>query len=391
MKKMYKKITVICMSAVVVGTSIFTGCTRKNNTNPNVESGNVTEKNDDNSAEKVSQDIADTQNLENENSGKYAYKFNVETDCQSDQGEAITEAYTSAGYYSLNALNNVTSSYRLDYYDYSSKQSIPVCTKANCQHNDKECDAYFLGNEYPVGTMWYYEGNLYMPSVDGDYLCITKISSDGSTREKVCSVARVVDVEDENGYEAVYYPTMILHRGEIYYTDCYPGCKKAVLYKKSLDDSSKPKTIDTIEGDNVLIYRMKGYGNNIFFQRAEFGEDGDVTDGGIYVYNTKDATEAELVKGAVSSYCLDEAGNIYYYDNSNKAISRLDTDGQTDTFYEFGDEDNNGFLCDGDRFLVYVTTDSKEKQYIVDTDGNITKTITKRKKFEKPYQSIRDK
>ena len=63
MKKMYKKITVICMSAVVVGTSIFTGCTRKNNTNPNVESGNVTEKNDDNSAEKVSQDIADTQNL----------------------------------------------------------------------------------------------------------------------------------------------------------------------------------------------------------------------------------------------------------------------------------------------------------------------------------------
>ena len=70
---------------------------------------------------------------------------------------------------------------------------------------------------------------------------------------------------------------------------------------------------------------------------------------------------------------------------------KIDTNGQTDTYYELGAEDCNGFLWDGDRFVVYTISDIAEKQYIMDQEGNITKTFDEYDKFEKPYQSIRDK
>lgn len=379
-----KRSKILLITTLVLTAIIFSGCAKK--TDNNSEKNNIVKI--DNNSEKTDNTV------ENKNNGSYAYKFDSETDCQADIGEYPMEAYTKNGYYSLQSLNDSTSSKMLYYYDYSSQQSVLVCGKTNCQHIDDTCDAFFDGEEYPVSSIWYYKGNVYIPSLDGDYLCITKISPDGSTREKVCSVARIMQkTEDEDGATstATYYPSMVLHCGNIYYTNSYPGSKKAEIYKKALEDNSDAVKLDEVEGDSVQIYRVKAYGDNIFYQKAVFGEDGTVTDGGIYVYNSSESKSSVIVKDAVSYYCLDESGNIYYHDNDKNAIMKIDTNGQTDTYYELGAEDCNGFLWDGDRFVVYTISDIAEKQYIMDQEGNITKTIDEYDKFEKPYQSIRDK
>ena len=259
-----------------------------------------------------------------ENAGSYSYKFDANTDCQADIGEYPMEAFTENGYYSLQCLSESNNSKMLYYYDYATKQSVLVCGKTNCQHKDDTCDAFFDEQKYPISSIWYYEGNVYIPSLDEDYLCITKIAPDGSTRKKMCSVAKIVQVteEEEDGgiATATYYPAMVLHDGYIYYSSSYPGCKKAELYKKAVDDNADAIKLDEIEGDSVQIYRIKGYGENVFYQKAVFGEDGDVTDGGIYVYNLSKAKSSLIVKDAVSYYCLDENGNIYYHDNAQNAI-----------------------------------------------------------------------
>lgn len=79
------------------------------------------------------------------------------------------------------------------FYDFASDSDVPLCTKPNCNHHNKECDAYQLSyyNEnketfYPV----YYKNKIYMFYEQGidKSTYIGEADEDGSNRKILCEL-----------------------------------------------------------------------------------------------------------------------------------------------------------------------------------------------------------
>lgn len=320
----------------------------------------------------------------------YSYEFDIEKDNQADLGTYPIEAYTLSGYYSLKYLNDESMVQILNFYDYEQKKTVVVCGKTNCSHDDEECNAYFDEERYPMHSLWYYGGSMYMPYVSDGYISIEKISADGSNREKACDIVKVSeDIESEGDTTVITtnYPTMLIHRGVVYYTDSYPGCGSAHLYKKSLDGSTDAELLDETDIETMQIYRMKCYGDSLFYQKAEVGE--TVENGGLYRCDIETSEISLVISDVFADYCVSEDGVIYYKDTyENKIMSATDDDNASVFFELADDEEIQEIMWDGDSFICNVTTDNGEKQYVLDESGSIQWKTDNTEEFVLPYQSV---
>lgn len=327
--------------------------------------------------------------LTNSIGGDNSYQFSIETDSQADLGEYNNRVFTENGYYIFRYTTGDYSVRRLFYYDYQSKQEVLVCNKGNCLHDNEGCNAYFDSDKYPIQNIWYYKGSLYLPAQEDEYLYVEKISLDGTTREKKCSIARVTEKTEESGEQTVtstYYPQMMMHKGCVYYSTSYPGCKKAELYKLDIEGKAEAELIAEIEGESVQLYRMKGYQDDIYYQLAEFENDGTLAKGGLYKYTSSSGENSCLIEDAVSYYCLKENGDIFIHNYHDNQIVKVSGDGKQDAFYDLGDAECNGFMWDTNRFLIYTMGDEYEKQYVLDEDGSVINECIDYNQFILPYQ-----
>lgn len=72
-------------------------------------------------------------------------------------------AAAETGYYYIANAPVYTTSYKfLYYFDMVNKNSMPLCTKLNCEHNDESCDAYLSAEECLSSNIWYYNQRIYM-------------------------------------------------------------------------------------------------------------------------------------------------------------------------------------------------------------------------------------
>lgn len=303
--------------------------------------------------------------------------FSLSTDDQPDYNFIDgKKTYTEDGYYYFMARDD--ESYYLIFHDNDTQQDVYVCDKASCFHNDEDCNAYFDREVYPEAKVFIYNDCLYMFYLNEDYYAIEKISPDGSERETSCTLYRiqVETSEGEDGmvYTRTYYPEYMVHRGYVYYSTYYPGCSECSLYRVKLDSDEEAEEICTIEDDAPDLYRLKGYGNYLYFQKGVYLSDSDEYVIDIYSYNLSSGEVSLCLEDAYKDYTVCE-DYIYYFDAEFNIVQYNVSTGETKQVVDNGGEatyyDVYIFVKDG----MFYYADSNE-QRVYNSDGALVETLT---------------
>lgn len=319
--------------------------------------------------------------------GELDFTYVFDTDAQGESGDTSNVAYTREGYYYLQQLE-MTEGMMLYYYDWESGQSVPVCSKSNCNHKGEGCDGYFDGAEYPLTRLCYNQGNLYAVKQDGDYFGIYKISEDGAVREKSCTLMRQYVEEqvydDGTTTTSYHYPTVQIHRGYVYFTDCYPGCKSCGLYRVKLDSQEEPEVLFTLSENSPHIYSLTAYGRYVLFKMGNFDDSYVNFSGGLYVYDTQEGTISTIGEGLFSGSCILNQ-SLYYYDSQNNILKQDLETSQVILFYENAQEqdvyDNYNYekkLFSYGSKLVFSFNNRETgycKQIVLDENGAVISTL----------------
>ena len=72
-------------------------------------------------------------------------------------------AAAEKGYYYLSNSPVSSENYKfMYYYDMINNNSVALCSKVDCAHDDAECEAYLSDYERLGSAVWYYDGRIYM-------------------------------------------------------------------------------------------------------------------------------------------------------------------------------------------------------------------------------------
>lgn len=233
-------------------------------------------------------------------------------------------------------------------------------------------------------TMWYYEENLYIPMLEGDYIYLEKISLDGSTREKagtICRMETEVTVhEDGSQSSRMRWPEGQLHRGYMYFTTYIPGDKSATLYRSKLGSNEQPEELYTLTGNEIHLLRIRPYGRYVLFQLATLNSETETYDGVICAYDTESGSISRLCDNVIRNYAVID-NCLYYCDLKNDVYCKnLDTN-EISLFYEATDNMDlySVELFSAEDALVYQLTNTDigeiEKQYVIGLNGEVKKKI----------------
>lgn len=319
--------------------------------------------------------------------GELDFTYVPETDAQSNRYDGSGIAYTNNGMYMLsNQDGGMLSDLMLSFYDYATGQTVYVCSKSNCTHNGVDCDAYFRQEEYPIKSLWYQEGYLYVVKIEEDYLCLEKVSLDGSIREKCCTLMRL-NIQtrlDDSGIEEswIVYPEIQLHRGYAYYSTYYPGDTIVGFYRVKMNSNENAENLFTLEGTYPILYRIKPYGRYVLFQMGEFlNEEGTEFSISLYAYDTEgDGKITCLCKNIARQYTVDNSA-LYYCDRNDNVYKKEFSNDEAVLLFKqevISEEDRESspklmFLHEDT--LVYevinYNTEGQVHQYVFDLNGNL--------------------
>lgn len=267
----------------------------------------------------------------------------------------------------------------ITFMDKASGKYVPWCNRPDCTHEGEDCNAYFNGLSqgdlsYNLSYLQFYDGSLYTmgQKTDGS-VSLCKISEDGSVRENYMNLCKVEPTAV--GGEGTHYrtPEICIHRGYVYYImplEATPTLRRMKLGTEEVEELFK------LPEGGAMMYRMRPYGDFVFFQGGDFTEEGiSGMTSGIYAYNVENG-ELKLVKdGAISTY--DVSGSTLYYTNS-EGVSAYDLASGKDSL--FIKNSNNPVFSVDDRYLYVENEDlSSEKNNLIvevyDMSGKLVNEI----------------
>ncbi len=233
-----------------------------------------------------------------------------------------TFAAADGGYYYIGKWNKA---FFLLFFDRDTKECYPVCGKADCTHDNMECNAY-VGYQYSKNrqtttyyldsAVYYYKDNVYLLDTNG-YL--VRFSTDGSTREKI---AVVYAYGGESGTNLVFHDDYVY----VYNLLGHLGNEEEAVetIKRYSLDGKKEETVLEYTGTGAAITRAKSYGERLYFliETATMSKDEKANKvimnsryNSLYAYDYKTGTAGKVLEGSITDYCIDEvSGNIYYYE-----------------------------------------------------------------------------
>lgn len=205
---------------------------------------------------------------------------------------------------------------RLMYFDKASKVQVPLCNRPNCKHEDETCNADFYSRVIgPVNiyrSMIYYHGeSVYIVGDDSDsYVNLYRVAPDGSSWEKYMTLfkaEKTITIDGNSTSVEWRRPTVILHKDFVYYVDESESMPKL---RRIQMGGSEINVVAESQGERAMLYRIKAYGDFVFFQSAYYvGED---FFGGIYAYNVKNGEVVLVKENAVRDYYI--VDNVLYYE-----------------------------------------------------------------------------
>lgn len=277
----------------------------------------------------------------------------------------------------------------LNFYDKNAKVSVPLCNRPNCNHDSNACNAAFgiftsTGWEVYRSMVYYYNGTVFLVGDEKNNVNLYKVKADGSSWETYMTLFKA-EKTTEIGADGITttswrLPDVCLHRNYVYYIDnseSHPKLRRIQM------KGTQTEVIFEPEGDRTMLYRMKCYGDFVFFQAGRY--EGEELKAGIYAYNVQTG-EVCLVKADVlREYYVVE--NILYY-TANEMVYAYDLKtGEVKAFsFRIGDiqttffVDKNGIYLFDNRFgelkiydksgnLECVIADSQVRDCLFGTDG----------------------
>lgn len=299
-----------------------------------------------------------------------AQEYVYETDDHTyvDDGKRFVETDKGA-YYWKDSL--------LYYYDLESDKETILCTKANCDHTDKACNAMFMDYDE---MLLYYKGSLYMVEMENTEettkCYLAEVSEDGSTRTRI---TELFEVPNEEG---VNYQAMI-HRGYFYFAvapSSYDKEKENALYRVQIKKNAKVEAVVTDTGYGVE-YDMQGYGTKIYYQVTQ---NKDETRSEFYSQlKAYDITNGEITECDIPDFrrFLIVDKDVYY--TTKDAIWKK-TDGKDpEKFYDLGSDMLGDFKFDGNYFYFDNLVDSQLKGtdkserriFVIDQKGSLVNEL----------------
>lgn len=244
---------------------------------------------------------------------KLSLEYNPKTDspCGYDWG-CMTESENGYFFY-----DNVWTTY----WDKESGLYLPLCSNPDCEHDTAECVAFGVKKDVILSmSLYYYDGYIYKvgkeSSKDGCYVNLYRIKEDGSEFEKYFSFFKA---EDSNNARP---PELCFHRGYVYYEIPFQSSMK--LQRIRLGEE-KSEVVYEMSGERQELYRIKAYGNHVFFQAGNFVDD-KLTDinAGIYEYDITTNEVKQVLDGAIREYGIYENSLYYYKDNGINVLNFSD-------------------------------------------------------------------
>lgn len=252
---------------------------------------------------------------------------------------------------------------RLMFYDYESKVCAPLCSKANCTHMDKMCNAYFNSmNEdgditYMKSFIQVIENYIFvLGRTEEGMFSLYRVSEDGSSCERYMDMFRI-DIDPQATSLDVRYPELLIHRGYLYYMN---NMEEGVRIRRQKLGTNESEVIFYNEGERADTYRMMAVGDYLFFQSGCFVNDEYIEiEGGIWAYNINTEQTKFIADNAYAMYRVAN-GKLYYL--SEKAIHELDL--------VTGEKREVLSGIAGNSFSFYV---NKDAMYICDYSGTLAK------------------
>ena len=238
------------------------------------------------------------------------------------------------------------------FYDKNAKVGVPLCNRPNCSHDSNDCNAafgIFQVTELDMyrGMVYYYDGAVYLVGDENGYVNLYKVKPDGSSWKKdmtLFKAEKTVEIMEDGGTSTYWrYPDVCLHQDYVYYIDnseSHPKLRRIQM------GGTKTEMLFEPEGDRTMLYRMKCYGDFVFFQAGKYV--GEELKAGIYAYNIKTG-ETSLVKAEVLREYYVAGKMLYYEQNESIFVYDLKT-GET-------------------KELPIVYTSMLDKDFFVDENG----------------------
>ena len=282
-------------------------------------------------------------------------EYNFETDNQYYFSEYSGVVSVNEGYY-------INYGGFLYYLDKKNMGNHPVCSNPTCAHNTEDCDAYLGVAEF----LQYYDGYLYYVMYDYSNMDSTlyRKSLDGSVVEKIGILFR-----------AQYTPDITIHRGYAYFA--WDSKNESTLYRIKLEKNAiREKLFVYKEGFHQEIYRIKGYGDGVFFE-ASYYMNVDLNNSifNLYYFDSNENAIKLVKEDTGGDYAVAE-GKLYYFKEGG--VNQYDISSKKESLFYSIDE------------MVYVSYDGNylyfdnnfdplqqknHKIYVVDIKGVLIDTI----------------
>ena len=285
--------------------------------------------------------------------GDYDFSYNEKTDSSVGyEWGYMSESHD--GYY-VSLQNN------LKFLDSKLENCVPLCSNPDCTHNTEECVSYIYRNGITLSSSVYYnDGYVYETGVEeventGCDINLYRLKDDGTSFEKYMTLYRL-EVNDD---ETPGYPEICIHRGYVYYVIPFQSTMKLQRMKLG---SKEAETVYEMTGDRQNLYRIKAYGNHIFFQAGNFLADNIDINASIFSYDIDTGKVEKVVENAVS----------YYGIGINRLYYSLDGGVQVYDFEKKASEEFIGKIYEDQSMLVsdkYVTVYDKSNMQVYDFTG----------------------
>ena len=285
--------------------------------------------------------------------GDYDFSYNEKTDSPVGyEWGYMSESHD--GYY-VSLQNN------LKFLDSKLENCVPLCSNPDCTHNTEECVSYIGRNGISLSSSVYYnDGYVYETGVEkventGCDINLYRLKDDGTSFEKYMTLYRL-EINDD---ETPGYPEIWIHRGYVYYVIPFQSTMKLQRMKLG---SKEAETVYEMTGDRQNLYRIKAYGNHIFFQAGNFSADNIDINASIFSYDIDTGKVEKVVENAVS----------YYGIGINRLYYSLDGGVQVYDFEKKASEEFIGKIYEDQSMLVsdkYVTVYDKSNMQVYDFTG----------------------
>lgn len=275
----------------------------------------------------------------------------------------------------------------LMYFDENSKEIIPVCGKADCEHNSMTCNAYLGNAQFLPDSIYFYKGNVYLIAYHDGKSYLTQVNADGSGRKEIAELL------PSDGGSSI---RLVFHDDEVYVYDRWGNYS----YDNEINQVIKRVSLTDGTGKNVYEYKAKAasidngktFGDKLFFMIKENSRDEKtsiltVKSNGLYTYDYKTKETGLVLDDNIFDYYVDTENNFLYYFVTGEGLYKMDMKTRDKSMiFEATEKMGMCNLSYDGKYLyldnfVYCSSlaDSKEYQYkkcvVLDSSGKVINTI----------------